>query len=337
MSGLLKVFGTIDTTQFWPEGESDADTTKITVKSEKDGFQFQPHPETRFRVTHAFENATVIGRTRKPPIDKKGRLTIRLQGIDAPELHYKPTTPPKTITEIQKSEFRKLNKSYRQHLGETAAIELKNLLSQSGKTLLPCTISTAVDSPNDVFDTYGRFVGDIEVPIKGKVINLNHWLVREGWAFPAFYNSMSNLEIFSFLATVKEGQKRRGRLWGFLQKKIEPFNFDLLYRKKGAIPRPTEDKGPVIMPKLFRRQCTWATYKKAGIIESGFRDFLKENRDAIYLTDDFLKHGVFSATPRLLSEFLNVIGDFDLRPQGLVFIEKPSKLIGQDRQIIDRW
>lgn len=337
MTGLLIVSGSIETSQFWPVGESDADTTKILVKPKKNGFQFQPHPGVRFRVTHAFENATVVGRTRKPPIDKKGRLTVRLQGIDAPELHYKPTTPPKTITEIQKSEFRKLNKSYRQHLGETATIELKNLLSQSGKTLLPCTISTAVDSPNDVFDTYGRFVGDIEVPIKGKVINLNHWLVSEGWAFPAFYNSMSNLEILSFLTTVKEGQKWQDRLWNFLQNKIRPFDFDLMYRRKDAIPQPTRDRGPVIMPKLFRRQCTWIIYKKAGIVKSSFRDFLKGNPDGFYLTDDFLKHGIFSATPHLLSDFLNVNGDFTLWPQDFVFTEKPSKLIGLDGQIIDRW
>jgi hypothetical protein len=29
--GLLKVAGSIDLNQFWPQGESDADTTKILV------------------------------------------------------------------------------------------------------------------------------------------------------------------------------------------------------------------------------------------------------------------------------------------------------------------
>ena len=89
-TGLLEVTGTIDLDQFWPSGTSDADTTKLLVAVDQDAFRFRPAPSEPFKVTHVFDDAIVIGETRKPAIDSQHRVTIRLQGIDAPELHYTP-------------------------------------------------------------------------------------------------------------------------------------------------------------------------------------------------------------------------------------------------------
>ena len=53
-----------------------------------------------------------------------------------------------------------------------------------------------VDSPNDLFDRYGRAVADIVVTSgDSSGVNINQWLVESGWTFPDFYNSMSNKEI----------------------------------------------------------------------------------------------------------------------------------------------
>ncbi len=74
---ILEARGTVSASQFWPEGSSDADTVKILVH------------QVRYagRPTRVFDDAIVmpIG---KPPIDALGRMTVRLEGIDAPELHY---------------------------------------------------------------------------------------------------------------------------------------------------------------------------------------------------------------------------------------------------------
>src|SRR5262245_8120186 len=102
--GLLRVTGSIDPGQFWPEGDSDADTTKIIVQTGPNAFRFQPHPGARFAVTRAFEGAKVRGATTRAPVDDKGRLTIRLQGIDAPELHYSPARPGR-VSESQRKKF----------------------------------------------------------------------------------------------------------------------------------------------------------------------------------------------------------------------------------------
>jgi endonuclease YncB( thermonuclease family) len=39
-------------------------------------------------MTHALDRAQVRGRTQKAVLDEDRAITVRLQGIDAPELHY---------------------------------------------------------------------------------------------------------------------------------------------------------------------------------------------------------------------------------------------------------
>jgi endonuclease YncB( thermonuclease family) len=70
-----------------------------------------------------------------------------------------------------------------------------------------------IDIPSNLFDRFGRAVADVVVFSHNKTydisddnknaqentddINLNQWLVEEGWVFPDYYDSMSNEEILS--------------------------------------------------------------------------------------------------------------------------------------------
>src|SRR5215475_9122766 len=133
-TGLLEVSGTLDLTQFWPAGESDADTAKVHL-SGANAFRFREHPGDAFKITHAFDGAQVHGKGVKDAIDKQGRITIRLQAIDAPELHYRPVAPTldkKKPTDKQRKAFNAANANFRQHYGETAAVELFTFLSSVG-------------------------------------------------------------------------------------------------------------------------------------------------------------------------------------------------------------
>src|SRR5713101_4598843 len=151
--GLLRVSGSLDVTQFWPTGGSDADTINVSVKP--DSFEFSPDPATRpFRVTHVFENASVHGKQKKPPIHN-GKVTIRLQGIDATELHFAAMLPGKGLMNN--------GTRFRQFFGETATVQLGQFLRKIGAGTIPCRVESAVDHPNEVFDTYGRFIGDVLV------------------------------------------------------------------------------------------------------------------------------------------------------------------------------
>src|SRR5262245_6346608 len=121
-TGLLEVTGTIDLNQFWPMGTSDADTTKILVQVGQDAFRFRAFPTAPWKVTHVFDDAIVVGQSEKPAIDTRGRVTVRLQGIDAPELHYRPLAALRRNdqTDEQHELYLKWNLEYRQRLGETA-------------------------------------------------------------------------------------------------------------------------------------------------------------------------------------------------------------------------
>jgi endonuclease YncB( thermonuclease family) len=200
--GLLRVQGTLDVTQFRPGGESDADTIKVLVSK----IEFSPDRTAHlpFAVVHVFDNAFVKGAQGPPkaPISK-GKLTIRLQRVDATELHFAATLPKTGLIHN--------GTRYRQHLGESATVKLHDLISStSKKNPVSCEVVTFVDHPNDVFDTYGRMVGDVLVNRGGAQVNLNQWLAENGWAFPTFYNSMSETEIKTlagFAATAPKAKK----------------------------------------------------------------------------------------------------------------------------------
>jgi len=127
-SGLLEVRGTVAFDQFWPSGTSDADTTKILVRVERDGFRF------------------------------------RKQGG---ELHYRPPSALARDARSPKQHAAYLvwNHEYRQPLAETGTVALRAFLADTGRSPVPCVVRTQVDEPGEVFDTYGRFVGDIHVVI----------------------------------------------------------------------------------------------------------------------------------------------------------------------------
>ncbi len=337
--GLLKVKGRINIGQFWPNGESDADTTKVLVDVDQNAFTFQPKPTSKFTTTHVFRDATIIGKVRKKVIDKKNRITVRLQGIDAPELHYSAAPLKKSesalLSEEQHMHLKELNKKYRQHLGETATINLRNLLKQNNdEESIPCSVTTFVDKPNDVFDTYGRLVGDIVVDVPGGSINIGRWLVQEGWAFPTFYNSMSHNEIQLLINDTKKGKTKK-RIWKYLRKKLGKFDFTLVYEKKPSSVI-VNDAGPLIMPKLFRRQCTWAVRSKAKITTMDFLDYIKSGTDQFFLRKEFLEQGTSASPLHRFEDFIKNM-TFGKGPEDLIFREDPSKIVDAGGKIISDW
>jgi endonuclease YncB( thermonuclease family) len=344
VAGLLQVHGSIALDQFWPSGRSDADTTKVVLTVAPNAIEFRKDSSTPFHSTHVFDNAIVKGRTRKAPI-KNGQVTIRLQGIDATELHFQPS--PLSLAEKKGASAAKLNAyhqvthSYRQFLGATATKALHDFLVATGKPSLDCLVLTQVDKPSEVFDTYGRMVGDIEVTIKGQTVNLNHWLVEKGWAFPTFYSSMTNEEILALLALTKTARSAKIGVWKYLSKVVGAFDFTLLEPKAGDLSVLATDKGPVILPKLYRRQTNWSARNKAKITSQSFQQFLAAGSggkpDACFETKDFLTNGIHSATHRTFDQFVVGGKTINFEPEGLVFSEATSALIGADGKPITQF
>ena len=329
-TGLLRVRGTIELSQFWPTGSADADTTKIQVDVSPGAIRFRPNPSAAFRATNAFANAVVVGMGRRPAITN-GRITVRLQGIDATELHYRPSshlTDRQGRTPEQKRRYLEANEEYRQYLAETSTVRLSAFLARAQRNPLPCTVETAVDSPDEVFDMYGRFVGDIVVRIDGNDYNVNQWLVRQGLAFPAFYNSMSESEITALRTAGDQAWSGNRYVWPNLADCADRMDWDLQYRRPSQSPTLVEadDIGAVIIPKLFRRLAAWEINRYAGMVNSGFWGYLESRRDDCHLTDEFLAEPT-AAPIRYLSDFVDLDGCFWLWPEELVFRESGSRLI----------
>jgi endonuclease YncB( thermonuclease family) len=339
--GLLRVHGTIRLGQFWPNGKSDADTTKVLVKVGPAGFEFRPGPGLPFQPTGVFAHALVKGKGQapKPPLNSKGEVTIRLQGIDAPELHYRPSPlKGKGITPQMRADFKTVNKEYRQRWSESAALALGKFLATEGVDPLPCVVETAVDEPNDPFDVYARLVGDIIVTVKGKRVNLNNWLLENGYASPSFYVSMSKAEIAAKLKAAAKGSTTPPAQ--AVTGKIGTFNFKLVYRGKkdlAAPPQIGQDQGPVLLPKLYRRQTSWACRKKANALAAAtFLAHLKQSPDKFHLRADFLAQGKKAPATTLDAHLKS--GVFQLKAQDMVLLEKESELIdATTKQPITAW
>jgi len=119
------------------------------------------------------------------------------------------------------------------------------------------------------------------------------------------------------------------------------FNSRLLEPKKGDTSVLATDKGPVILPKLYRRYTSWSVRHKAKVTSENFQQFLAAGSggkpDACFETADFLANGVYSASPRTLDQFVVGGKTIKFQPDGLVFQEAPSKLVGANGKPISNF
>lgn len=330
MTGVLVIDGTVDVAQFWPSGEEDADTVKLALSSPQNAFRFRASPGAPTVITHAVDNAgifkTVKGKRTFKPLIRHGVITTRLQGIDAPELHYLPPV--------------KGAQNFRQFQGETCTISLENQLKKSGQNKIPCQFVTAVDHPQDVIDKYGRFVGEIifdrNTP---KEWNICDWLVEQGWAFPAFYSSMSVAEINRLQTKAAAAQKIKRGIWAFETANIAPLDFTMLFRKNGPIDA-AKDRGPVTFPKIFRRLCDYSV-KKNGTVSGTLTAYLSGLKppDLCYRTPDFLKSGGHPSKnlQKKLAQFVTAGNKYLAGPGDLVFQEASSTIVDSNNQKITGW
>ena len=262
--------------------------------------------------TRAFEGATIYGRT---VIHKDGTVVVRWQGIDSPELHYG-------------------GKWYRQHWGQAPSVHLAAFLKDkaTGGNTVEVQVTTRVKKPNDVFDKYGRFVGDL---LLGDV-NLNHWMLENGWAFPALYNSLEDDELQAFIAA---GKKGKSRLLNDYTRDLSIWDPTLQTPHKepaGFKYDESQDRGPVQFPNTFRRIVTFRT--DAHATEATLKAYLtaQKTQDRVFKTTEFLEQG--NATPaHNLVDFIDAGQHFTPALDELVYKEAPSTLLGADGKKVPRW
>lgn len=326
--GQLTVVGTIDIQQFWPASKgtssSDGDTIHLKVDPQS-SFLFSASPKTKPKVTEAFIGAFVVDGKKKPKvITAKNEIKIRLQGIDTPELHYP------VIGTRHPSKKNLAATEFRQPYGASAASalhdHLKGLVGASGGTLIHATFVTRIDHLRNAIDSHGRFVGDILVGTSaGKSINT--WLLEQGWAYPLFYDSMTDVEVQTLLDAWKIGKKHAGRPGNRFKKPLLAFDPGRNI-KNAKVP----DGGGLNYPKIFRRQATFWTKVAGPLPGSQFKQLLQQGLpkkpDKAYLTNYFLSH-VNALDPKKrvpLASKIGAQGQTQFEPDALVFREDPTTL-----------
>jgi len=271
MKGLLRISGTIDLSQFWPNGTSDADTADVVVNA--DGFEFSSDASPQaFRRTRVFDNAQLAGKN----VVKTGRkVTVRIQGIDAPELHCPPgVRKPKGFP--KKQTLKGNGGKFRQLQGETSTAGLAGDVFMKGQPkVVLCEITTRINVPNDAFDMFGRLIGDISFRIGGKTVSIGHLAAQNGWALPAYYNSMNPDEILTLQTLFEEARKKKRGIWSHFDKVVGQLNL-LKFRHGGAFGKKEEqaDRGPFVVPKIFRRQLRYSVLQQNNLAPKTFKDYL---------------------------------------------------------------
>jgi endonuclease YncB( thermonuclease family) len=324
--GRLSFKGSIDLNQFWPQNiragvryDSDADTVKVKIDPQSVQFT-SPAGGTKkttvlskagFFHNIKSKNGTVTNKF-KPVIDANGMINMRLQGIDAPELHYDTGTP-----------------LYRQHMGESSTVALYNYLKGNVTgTTIACEVFTQVNRPNDIFDKYGRCVGDIVINEKGgKSQNVNQWLIKNGYAFPAFYNSMTPDEITTIRTLADDAKKNNREIWKYYSKRMAALDRSLTHPKNDpSYSKQSDEKPPVIFPKLFRRLWTFEIGESTRFSTQGYQKFLVKSADKCCQTSTFLHNGYPSKNSPNLSDFVAQNGGINFDPAEIVFKEAGTSL-----------
>ncbi|HMS83570.1 MAG TPA: thermonuclease family protein [Nitrospira sp.] len=337
--GKLMIDGTVDLSQFWPTGESDADTTKIALTVAPGAVQYQPDNDGP-RPTTQFDRACVKSFGQLKPVIKDGRITVRLQGVDAPELHYQPqsmkgkTYKGRPFGSLKGSG---LVKKYRQRQAETATVRLGRYLSTFGSSPLPCRFQTAVtdhEGPADAVDKYGRFVGNVLI----NEVDLNLEILRQGLAIVALYNSMTPAEMEACLEAWAIGKTATEGVVQYQTRTIGEFDPQLLFQSPAHPTLKPEKTVKFIHPKLYRRQCTWWAYRKLGTFKSGFDTYLSLFPDDIFFERSSMRdEGFLAATPFQIEQMVKAGRKVIYAPDEVVFKEAGSQLFTGDGQLIREW
>jgi endonuclease YncB( thermonuclease family) len=326
--GQLTVVGTIDIQQFWPVSKgtssSDGDTIHLKVDPQT-SFLYASSPKTKPKRIKTFIGAYVVDfGKKKKAITAKNEIKIRLQGIDTPELHYP------VIATRDPSKKKAAATEFRQPYGAGAASalhdHLKGLIGATGGTLIHATFVTRIDHLRNAIDSHGRFVGDILVGTSaGRSINT--WLVEQGWAYPLFYDSMTDVEIKTLLAAWKIGKTRAARPGKSLKKPLLAFD-----PTRNITNARLPDGGGLNYPKIFRRHATFWTTLPGPVPGSQFQQLLQKGLakkpDKAYITNYFLSHiNALNPTKRVtLASRIGAQGQTNFNPDGLVFKEDPVTL-----------
>ena len=255
-----------------------------------------------------------IGGGRPVRTNRLGGAQLRLDGIDALETHY---TPPGGGLGVLHQPL---------GLGREAAARLLQFLGFEAVTRGPREVVTSARPsrcPGYIFtrqtDRYGRcvalaFAGPApaglpdQVPVDVTLLraSANHFMLRQGLAYPTFYSQLPALLREDLTAAVRAARADRSGVWprdrtaaGFTVRALADLSTEAY-----------------LLPKLFRRLADYFAAQGESISLAGFGDNLAARDDRLTLVSD--------GSPSHLSRLVQIEGQtvrLTRPPEDLVFQE----------------
>ncbi len=358
--GDVEISGKVDVFQYWPNGSSDVDTVR-----------FLPDLTT---ATYHSDNPSVNvqtfferGGTFQPDDNNPGEerfkgilrtaggisLSVRLQGIDAPETHYSPNFREGMFdgdyaTWIAKHLVQK--RSHRQPYGKLCtdffANDLRKLLGigpfdpKAPEPPVDAKVRILADSINSAADVYGRIVGYVTLTRNGQDVVLNDFALENGYAFCSFYGSMS-IEEMRRLAGLYDAHPTGGNPKSKLRKSVSGHLRDFepeLWTTRSMRDTDRDDNGDdfpakCFDPKLFRRCVDWVGRKQVLNENIHLLDYMRANEEEVVLMADFATASGDWAKARKLAmgAFIGPDGAIRYKPGEVIFEARPVVMVDKQR------
>jgi len=259
--GALIVTGRLALADLFPTGQADADTLPVTFGAAS---WADAGGLTGLRD---FTYWTVEGRARRRVVGADGRLRVRLLGVDAPELHYRPPVGRATAAALRRHGLGV--PTFRQAGAVRVSTHLRRHLANFGPTIPVSLVHRGV-APTSAIDTYGRLVAWVELP-DGTTVNA--WLLARGFGVPSLYDGLTRRDRHELAEAAAMGRRALARRW------TTPTGRFPWASCTAEVPEPNVDDGRFVHPKLFRRWAAWAVERRAGTCLSSFAAWLDAKRE----------------------------------------------------------
>lgn len=360
--GLVEIDGKVDVFQYWPNGGSDVDTLKFVPD----------FPSARYHgdggsadVAAFFQKGGMFlpdddkpGQEKFRSIVRKGgglSLSIRLQGIDAPELHYAPNFREGMFDgDFSRWIARHLSrqKSYRQPYGKLCAdffgkgvrrqLGLETIDEDAPERLVDAKLTIHADGINQAVDVFGRVVGYVALRTAHGEVLLNDYALSEGFAFCSFYGSMRIDEmnrLSALFAAHGTGGTPKSQLRGNFSRQLRDFEPDL-WTTKSMRDTDRDDNGADAFrskcfdPKLFRRCVDWVGRREALGETVPLLDYMRSNNENVATLEDFIDAGGdwLAARKIAMGSLVEETGAFSRLPGEVVFEARPVTVVDEARQ-----
>lgn len=354
--GYVEIMGKVDIFQYWPNGSSDVDTVRF-VPDLATATYFSDNPPINVRTF--FERGGTFqpddnnpGEERFKGILRTGggiSLSVRLQGIDAPETHYAPNFREGMFdgnyaTWIAKHLSQK--KSHRQPYGKLctdffgshvrAKLGIGAFDPTTPELLVDAKLRILSDGINSAADVYGRVVGYVTLMRDGKEVVLNDFALSEGFAFCSFYGSMA-VEEMKRLAGLYSSHGSNDAPKSKLRKNVSSHLRDFepeLWTTRSMRDTDRDDNGEDFAakcfdPKLFRRCVDWTGRREALNETTPLLDYMRSNEEEVALLTDFIAvNGDWGKSRKFpMGAFIGSNGSIRYKPGEVIFEARPVVMV----------